>query len=190
MFSGWYDRSKRICKWNDGTVFPMTTAQFPWEIEALAALHGQLHPHLTVEIGSQSGGTLRYWLMNSHYPTDIVCSIDPAPSHDFKSDNLRKFVTRSDDPETIAAIKAMGKIDFLFIDGDHGYEGVKYDFMTYGPMVKTGGVIALHDIATFREDCQVHALWDEIKQAGYLTRELRVAAHIQPYGAGIGIVYL
>lgn len=37
-------------------------------------------------------------------------------------------------------------VDFLFIDGDHSYEGVKQDFEMYSPFVKKGGIIAFHDI--------------------------------------------
>ena len=41
-------------------------------------------------------------------------------------------------------------LDVLFIDGDHTYEGVKHDFLSYSPLVRTGGIVALHDIAGFR----------------------------------------
>jgi len=37
------------------------------------------------------------------------------------------------------------EIDLLFIDGDHSYTGVKYDFETVGRRVKVGGIILLHD---------------------------------------------
>jgi hypothetical protein len=37
------------------------------------------------------------------------------------------------------------KIDFLFIDADHSYEGVKLDFELYSKLVKKTGIIALHD---------------------------------------------
>lgn len=37
-------------------------------------------------------------------------------------------------------------IDFLFIDGDHSYEGVQKDFEMYSPFVKKGGIISFHDI--------------------------------------------
>jgi predicted O-methyltransferase YrrM len=36
--------------------------------------------------------------------------------------------------------------DFLFIDGDHTYQGVKQDFQMYSPLVKKGGIVAFHDI--------------------------------------------
>jgi predicted O-methyltransferase YrrM len=38
------------------------------------------------------------------------------------------------------------KLDFLFIDGDHTYEGVKGDFKMYFPLVRKDGIIAFHDI--------------------------------------------
>lgn len=59
-------------------------------------------------------------------------------------------------------------VDLLFIDGDHSYEGAKEDFYSYGPLVRSGGHIVLHDIldsAYHREcGCYVHDLWKEIKK--------------------------
>jgi hypothetical protein len=37
------------------------------------------------------------------------------------------------------------KIDFLFIDGDHSYEGVKLDFDLYSTILSDNGVIMIHD---------------------------------------------
>jgi predicted O-methyltransferase YrrM len=36
-------------------------------------------------------------------------------------------------------------IDFLFIDGDHNYKGVRADLVNWFPKVKQGGVFAGHD---------------------------------------------
>ena len=36
-------------------------------------------------------------------------------------------------------------ISFLYIDGDHTYEGVKSDFELWEPKVKIGGTIGFHD---------------------------------------------
>jgi predicted O-methyltransferase YrrM len=36
-------------------------------------------------------------------------------------------------------------IDFIFIDGDHSYEGLKKDWELYSPRVVLNGIIALHD---------------------------------------------
>lgn len=37
------------------------------------------------------------------------------------------------------------KIDFLFIDGDHSYDGVSKDFNLYSTIMNEGGIIAIHD---------------------------------------------
>jgi len=36
-------------------------------------------------------------------------------------------------------------IDFLFIDGDHSYEGLKGDWHAWNPLIEIGGIVALHD---------------------------------------------
>jgi len=37
------------------------------------------------------------------------------------------------------------KIDFLFIDGDHSYDGVSKDFNLYSTIMEKNGIIAIHD---------------------------------------------
>ncbi len=57
-------------------------------------------------------------------------------------------------------------IDFLFIDGDHTYEGVKQDFEMYEKFVKKGGIIAFHDIIISNEhherNVYVGEFWKEL----------------------------
>ena len=44
------------------------------------------------------------------------------------------------------------QIDFLFIDGDHSYEGVKIDFELYSNLLSPTGIIMLHDTDSSYED--------------------------------------
>ncbi len=37
------------------------------------------------------------------------------------------------------------KLDFIFIDGDHSYEGVKKDFELYSQIMSENGIITIHD---------------------------------------------
>ena len=66
----------------------------------------------------------------------------------------------------IAEIIGSVKLDFLFIDGDHTYEGVKDDFDHYKQYVKPGGWIGFHDIkdTDFHRgaNCRVDILWNEL----------------------------
>lgn len=187
MFTGHYDRAARQCTWDDREVFPTVTPQWPWEIENAAILVRNIQPHVVVEIGTQNGGSLRYWLQAAP-PDARVIVIDPNPLiDDIHDERIELCRTLSNDPATIAHVRDAG-IDFLFIDGDHLYNGARADFDTYGPLVRPGGVIMLHDIATFgRGDCEVHRLWREIQAAGYVTQEL-LAFHYYAFG-GIGVVY-
>lgn len=55
-----------------------------------------------------------------------------------------------------AGRKFKKKIDFLFIDGNHIYNGVKTDCEVWLPKVKTGRAVAFHDY---------QSSWDGVKQA-------------------------
>lgn len=44
------------------------------------------------------------------------------------------------------------QIDFLFIDGDHSYEGVKSDFELYSKLLSPKGIIVLHDTDSLYEE--------------------------------------
>jgi hypothetical protein len=39
-----------------------------------------------------------------------------------------------------------GPFDFLFIDADHSYEGLRGDWLSWRPNIKVNGIVALHDI--------------------------------------------
>ena len=78
------------------------------------------------------------------------------------------------------------KIDFLFIDADHTYNGVKKDFEMYSPLVKDGGLIAFHDIVSPSSLLNnVHKFWKEIKEK-FDGKEF-IANDDQDFG-GIGVL--
>ncbi|MFC1631539.1 class I SAM-dependent methyltransferase [Candidatus Omnitrophota bacterium] len=57
------------------------------------------------------------------------------------------------------------EIDFLFIDGDHDYEGVKRDIQDWLPLVKDKGIVCFHD---YRDFPGVIQAVDEVRQQGRL----------------------
>lgn len=48
---------------------------------------------------------------------------------------------------------AAGGLDFLFLDGDHSWEGVQADWEQYRPLLLPGGIVALHDSDGASEGC-------------------------------------
>lgn len=136
------------------------------EIMRLLELLEFERPRTVVEIGMDRGGTLFLW---SRVAADdaLLVTVEREPVHGrlgrfspfafVRASFAQKaqrivFVDRasSADPTTLGRVKAaLGarSIDFLFIDGDHSYEAVKRDYELYGPLVRPGGLIALHDVA-------------------------------------------
>lgn len=201
MFSDIYDLSTRDSSHHPPT--PVHTSQRMFEIALLLGHYEQMEPKRVVEIGSEYGGTLYHWLSRAQTGATVV-SIDlyTAAVVPMQPDE----VWRSWCPEGVDFHILWGdsqtdemegrlkeiipEIDFLFIDGDHTYQGVKNDFMRYGPMVRPGGIIAFHDLITPKTSPHIGVpkLWREIQAHGYATRELRSMEN-QPRG-GIGVVYV
>ena len=57
-------------------------------------------------------------------------------------------------------------VDFLFIDGDHTYDGVSKDHETFAPLVRHGGLVGFHDIHPIDDGLtEVPRYWRELRRA-------------------------
>jgi predicted O-methyltransferase YrrM len=182
--------------------------QNPLEIEDLYRMVCQKRPTAVLEIGTARGGTLYLWAQAAGPDATIVsvdlpgggfggayppCRIPFYRSFAGPKQGLHLLREDSHSPETIQTVQQIFQdqpIDFLFIDGDHTYEGVRTDFAAYGPMVRPGGVIAFHDILP-RQDIpaiEVHRFWREVKQT-HAAQEI-----VGPDGSGkkvgIGVIHV
>ncbi|MCP4414165.1 MAG: class I SAM-dependent methyltransferase [Gammaproteobacteria bacterium] len=131
-----------------------------------------------LEIGTASGGTLFMYSRIANKDATLV-SID-LPDGDFgggyptKKIPLYKSFAQDEQSlqllrvdshlnETFSEVEHIFSdtgIDFLFIDGDHTYNGVKSDFEMYSKLVNKNGFITFHDIV-YAEG--VSRFWNEIK---------------------------
>lgn len=206
-----------------GEPFEVEAVQLRDEIKQLAELLKEEDPDEIVEIGTLRGGTFYIW---SRYieSADKIVSVD-LPGKAIKSMRdrlLKEFSTskeisvvrgNSHSEETFGEVKdEVDEVDFLLIDGDHSYEGVKTDFEMYKEIVSDGGMIAFHDIvphASSRQEINekldeiedlekkhvamgspewgVAEFWNEICD-DYETKEF--VSHPQQCGKGIGVIFL
>jgi cephalosporin hydroxylase len=165
-----------------------------------------------MEIGVAAGGT--FALMSTLFPGTKIGIDKPIPIGDDRDgsgqtilfdqiakrdvlikkhcgDNIHLFSLDSHDDATLSeAEKALtGKaVDFLFIDGDHTYAGVKKDYQMYSPLVRKGGIIAFHDIQVNpgAPKCEVPKFWKELvtDRGGRGMFEFNILSNEQ----GIGVV--
>lgn len=189
--------------WGFGGV--IQPVQLRSEILGLMQLVQALKPKTVLEIGTDNGGTLFLWTRVAA-PDATLISVD-LPCGDFgggypvwKAPLYRSFahseqtvkLARADshDPATVENVRQLlqgRSVDFLFIDGDHRYEGVKRDYEMYSKLVTPGGIIAFHDIAPppIGDAAGVDRFWHEIKN-GLDYREL--IDNPSQRGFGIGVV--
>jgi predicted O-methyltransferase YrrM len=157
--------------------------QSQWEIGELYQRALRQRPRVVLEIGTCHGGTLYMWCQAAH-PQAVIVSID-LPGGQFgggypecRADFYRAFALEqqrlhllradSHSPETLEAVRRVleGRpVDFLFIDADHTYAGVKQDYALYSQLVAPGGLIALHDVGPSPTDpaIEVPRFWQELR---------------------------
>lgn len=106
-----------------------------------------------VEIGRfYGGGTLL--LACAVGPDGRLISIDIAPKDDSALCEILKATGLSDRVELLVLDANQATVDcaldFVFIDGDHSYEGARKDHNRWVPQVRPGGVVVYHDMAFSR----------------------------------------
>jgi predicted O-methyltransferase YrrM len=127
------------------------------EIVALLRVVNNLKPKHVLEIGGKDGGSL-FLFARCATQDAVLCSVDinftkaRMMAHRFFGVSKQRIVCIPGDShssrvfEQVVSCFPDGQVDFLFIDGDHSYEGIKRDYQTYTPLVRDGGIIAFHDI--------------------------------------------
>lgn len=180
--------------------------QTPHEIEALYREVCALRPRTVVEIGTARGGTLYLWTQAADDDAHLV-SVDlpggfggggyhPAREALYRAfararqriDLFRADSHASQTLERVRECLAGQTVDFLFIDGDHTYAGVRADFAQYGPLVRPGGIIGFHDIMP-RPDVpqiEVDRLWAQLRDR-YDTTEF-VTPNREGRRIGVGLL--
>ncbi len=176
------------------------------EFTALLEEYIALRPRCFMEIGSMYGWSLQHFI---HYAEDgsTAVAVDlPMGPGDWrystqhfnwlnvwpewaaaKNCDLLLIPENSHHESTLRKVEGhLGRqLDFLFIDGDHQYASIKEDYEMYSPLVREGGMIALHDIAE-AENGGGHQFWIEVRES-HAHREILKDPERKK---GIGLLYL
>lgn len=149
------------------------------ELQALLLLVSTINPTGIIEVGVDRGGSIEVW--RKAFPDSFITGIDNNPTACFK-DCDQSIIN---DSKLIDTSFLLHDFDFLFIDGDHTEVGVRSDFRRYSPLVRPGGIIALHDVWLKNHDkVEVYKFWNELKE---VTNYCEI--HFEG-GTGTGVVFV
>jgi predicted O-methyltransferase YrrM len=182
-------------------------AQVRDEITNLLKILAKQKPKNILEIGTAWGGTL-FLFAKVASPQARIVSVDIPNGYaggypewrvnlyqSFGMPEQKICLIREDSHlvSTLGMVEAAlegCKLDFLFIDGDHTYDGVRKDFEMYCKLVRKGGLIAFHDIVPGHLCGWVGGVprfWDEIK---HNFSHIELVKNWKQGGCGIGILYV
>lgn len=142
------------------------------EITGVVERVREREPETMVEIGTHFGGSLYVWMRAlSSLKTVVSIDLQFAPTVRLfetvareSKQNLSMIQGNANDPDIRnEAVKKAGttEFDFIYIDADHSYEGIKSHFELYRPLVSSEGIICMNCV----EDSNygVEKFWSEIE---------------------------
>lgn len=186
---------------------PIPFFQVKEEICNFITLVQEKKPKYVLEIGTAGGGSL---FMLSQVISDeaVLISVDlpcgkfgggypvnRIPIYEsFSMANQKIELIRLDShsDESFDKVKQIlknRKLELIFIDGDHAYEGVKKDFELYSQLLDENGIISFHDIVPGLEENVggVPKFWSEIKGK---YKHIEFVNDWNQGGYGIGVIYI
>jgi len=132
------------------TLFPLQRRR---ELEAMIRMARSIRPRVVMEVGCDKGSGFYHWLKCLPSVVGaIACEIRGVPYLDLFAEafpgvkllGVEKSSLLETTRDEIAAWLGAAKLDVLFIDGSKAC--VERDYQLYGPMVRTGGLIFIHDV--------------------------------------------
>lgn len=172
--------------------------QEPHELAWLVNKVEKLKPlRIIVEVGIDKGGTLKFW-DEIIEQKGLIIGIDINQALLFKPLHNHKYIFRdSTIPKTFEELIIYldtNPIDFLHLDGCH--EGAVFkDYAHFAPLVRKGGLIAMHDCGeptSFYHKDATSTRWtrggapDVVK----CFSEVKLEKEVLQYDQGTGVIYV
>jgi predicted O-methyltransferase YrrM len=175
--------------------FSIAPTQIRSEIASLLGFLEHSPPRSILEIGTGLGGTIILFASVASEDATLITVDFPLGiqrSRLLKAgirERQKMFVLRRDSHDTATfgeIAKLIDTVDFLFIDGDHSFDGVRQDYSLYAGLVHSGGSIAFHDIVPGPEEAVggVPRFWEELKR-GFETCEFVESRSQEGFGIGV-----
>lgn len=171
------------------------------ELEIALRVVKKFAPKVIVEIGIANGASLASWAEIAK--PDIAIGIDPLNNpktmqqemslgkliHDYNLKIIPHIDRAPEAHEKLIELLDGRKIDFLFIDAEHRYDDVRYDYYEYVKYLNHPSIVGFHDVYfsehIFDSGSQVSALWERLKRQNIDYDEIHFHSTM-----GIGILHI
>jgi predicted O-methyltransferase YrrM len=181
--------------------------QIESEIRAFLELLATDPPRSVLEIGTGRGGTLFLLARAAHENATLVSIDSPEGDASFcgrpaykRRERLYRALGRPEQrvvyiaadsheestrSRVVDALRGV-PLDLLFVDGDHTLAGVEADYRMYSPLVRSGGLVAFHDIVPGEPQKVggVPAFWQQARDEG----ALELVEDWEQGSCGIGVI--
>lgn len=174
------------------TIARHSPSQSPWELNELLLELERIDVRTVLEIGMHRGRSIALWrdVLN---PRRLV-GVNDVDQLDVDRSvlGLRAVFGRSQERAVYDQVlhelgTEMLKVDFLFVDGGHLADEVRRDFCLYAPLVRPGGLVALHDAhLQGNPTVEVHRFWEQVREG----KRTKLVWDGSPTGTGVGLIYV
>lgn len=167
------------------------------EFDPVVDIYRDMSPERVLEIGCWDGLSLRTWLTEANPKVVVAVDLEHRNRGDYakwiqSGTSLHPYTGSSLEQEQIDAMRSHAPYDWAFVDGDHSPEGVRSDVDVCLPLIRSGGLLLLHDITppAGYDYYPPGVLLDELeRQQGYRVERFEDPKP-EPWSHGIGVVYL
>jgi len=150
-------RERMRGRWYHALLADRRPSQWPQELEAIWPLVAEVQAARVLEIGVKRGGWL-YVMAPAFRPGAHLLGVDVHPTQlkvnglvaSLREEGYRMDLVEGDShaaatQDAVRAALAGEQLDVLHIDGDHARDSALADWHDYRPLVRSGGLVILHD---------------------------------------------
>jgi predicted O-methyltransferase YrrM len=146
----------------------------PEKVLAIGSRHGYVPSILALALKANGSGTMDF--VDANY-SDATHGVGVAfggvenwsgdPAEKFSSFGLRDVINVHIQRSSEFFSECESKYGYIYLDGDHSYDGCRYDFEQSLKFASAGALIALHDVAVSQPGFGVKRLFAELDESVY-----------------------
>jgi predicted O-methyltransferase YrrM len=154
--------------------YSLVTNLRPEKVLAIGSRHGYVPSILALALKANGSGTIDF--VDANY-SDATHGVDVAfggvenwsgdPAEKFSSFGLRDVINVHIQRSSEFFSECESKYGYIYLDGDHSYDGSKYDLEHSLNVATAGALIVLHDVAVSQPGFGVKQLFAELDESVY-----------------------